>query len=311
MRIRSLTRYRRLSQIAFLLAIFLVPILNILRIDTDTHELILFGISWDLGIGPLSFVDTGASAALHIAFQVLFKGLLPWLLFLAFFPVLGFFTGRLFCGWACPEGALFEFSDFFTLRLLGRRSIFRSRKNDLPRATGNRLLYGGIALFSALTIPLAGGAALTGYFVSPKEIWRQIITWQFTPGVQAGIIGVASYILISSLFIRHALCRFVCAAGLMQMLLGWISPFSLRLKLDTARLSSCTDCRRCDSACFMSVIPRKQKRDISCVNCGACRDACDRELGPGKGLFRLGFGTASTPPKTWHDDNLAKQASCA
>jgi ferredoxin len=40
----------------------------------------------------------------------------------------------------------------------------------------------------------------------------------------------------------------------------------------------------------MNVTPRKNKRDISCVNCGACIEACNSELGPGKGLFHLGFG---------------------
>jgi ferredoxin len=100
------------------------------------------------------------------------------------------------------------------------------------------------------------------------------------------------------------------------MLFGWISSVSLRLKIDTARISACTDCKGCDRACFMDVTPRKNKRDISCVNCGACIEACNRELGEGKGLFHLGFGKGSVLPikenhiiyptketiKTWYCD---------
>jgi ferredoxin-type protein NapH len=96
--------------------------------------------------------------------------------------------------------------------------------------------------------------------------------------------------------VRHVLCKFVCAAGLMQMLFGWISPLSLRLGMDTARISACTDCKGCDRACFMNVTPRKNKRDISCVNCGACIAACNQELGEGKGLFHLGFGNGPIMP---------------
>lgn len=286
-----MTTWRRASQAAFLLLLALMPVLNILRIDTETHELIMFGISWSFGIPAEVYADRTATAGLSVAANIFTKGILPWLLFLAIFPVLGLFSGRSFCGWACPEGALFELADHLTVKLTGRRSLFGRHPNDPPAAAGNRLLYGGLALASAVIIPLAGGVALTGFFVAPATIWGQLLNGHLTFGVKAGIIGVSVYMLITSVVVRHALCRFVCAAGLMQMLFGWISRRSLRLNMDAARIRECTDCKGCDRACFMGVSPRKQKRDISCVNCGACIDACDRELGAGRGLFHLGFGS--------------------
>jgi len=223
----SLTAWRRISQVAFILFVFLMPVLNILRIDSDTHELILFGTSWSFGIQPEYFMDRTPLGALHIAGQFFLKGILPWVLFLAIFPLLGWLTGRLFCGWLCPEGALFELSDFLTLKLIGRRSLFGKRPSDPVNAKGSLLLYGAIAVLSAVVIPLAGGIALTGYFVAPKTVWLQVMTGEFTFGVTAGIIGVAIYMLITSIVVRHVLCRYVCAAGLMQMLFGWISPVEL------------------------------------------------------------------------------------
>jgi len=293
----TLTTWRRVSQIAFILFIFLMPVLNILRIDSDTHELIIFGVSWSFGIQPEYFADRSPLGGLRIAGQFFLKGILPWVVFLAIFPLLGWLTGRLFCGWLCPEGALFELSDFLTLKLLGRRNLFGKRLNDPDNAKEKRLLYGAIAVLSAILIPLSGGVALTGYFVAPKTIWHQIATWNFTFGVKAGIIGVAVYMLITSILVRHVLCRYVCAAGLMQMLFGWISPVALRVKMDTARIADCTDCKGCDKACFMNVTPRKNKRDIPCVNCGACAVACNKELGTGKGLFHLGFGKGCALPE--------------
>jgi ferredoxin-type protein NapH len=293
----NLTIYRRITQVSFILFIFLIPVFNIFRYDTATHELILFGNAWGLGLKQGFYTDQSAIGAMHIALQFFLKAILPWLVFLALFPILGYFTGRFFCGWLCPEGALFELSDFLTLRLLGRRSLFVKKPNDPDIPREYKLRYIAVALVSIVVLPLVGGISLTGYLVAPKTILHQIATWHFTFGVKAGIIGVAIYMLITSILVRHVLCRFICAAGLMQMLFGWISPLSLRLRLDTARISKCTDCKGCDRACFMNVTPRKNKRDISCVNCGACVDACHKELGDGNGLFQLGFGKNRIQPE--------------
>lgn len=286
------TFFRRLTQLSFILLLFLIPVLDIFRFDTETRELIVFGNVWSLGLKSTFYNDPSASGALHIALQFFLKAILPWLFILALFPLLGFVTGRFFCGWLCPEGALFELSDYLTLKILGRRTVFAAVNGPDTRPR-HRMKYVLIALLTAVAVPLLGGITLTGYLVAPKTIFAQIAAWDFTFGVKAGIIGVSLYMLITSLFVRHLLCRFVCAAGLMQMLFGWISPVSLRLLMDTSRLSQCTDCRGCDRACFMNVTPRKNRRDISCVNCGACVDACNRELGQGQGLFRLGFGSNS------------------
>jgi len=219
---------------------------------------------------------------------------LPWIVLLAIFPLLGFLTGRLFCGWLCPEGALFELADHLTLKLIGRRSIFVKRSND-PEVSGeSKLFYVLLTILFIVVLPLLGGVALTGYLVAPKTIWGQIINWDFTFGVKAGIIGVSIYMLVTSLLIRHSFCKYVCAAGLMQMLFGWASPVSLRVRMDMNRAEECTNCRGCEKACFMNVLPRMNKRDISCVNCGACITACNRELGNGKGLFRFQSGEKKT-----------------
>jgi ferredoxin-type protein NapH len=286
----SLTVYRRISRIAFILFIFLVPVLNIFRYDTAAKELIVFGNVWGLGLKEGFYGDQSIAGAAHVALHFFLKAILPWVFFLSLFPLLGLFTGRFFCGWLCPEGAMFEFVDFLSLRLFGRRNLYGRQPNDPDNGRGSRLLYGALALASAIILPIVAGISLTGYLIAPKTIRDQLMSGHLSFGVKAGIIGVTLYMLVTSVLVRHVFCKYICAAGLMQMLFGWVSPLSLRLKMDTARIGECTDCKGCERACFMNVMPRRNKRDISCVNCGACVTACDRELGPGRGLFHLGFG---------------------
>lgn len=286
----TIKAYRRTTQIAFILLIFLMPVLNLFRYDTATKELIILGQVWSLGLNEAFYADQSVRAAGHVALQFFLKAILPWVVFLAIFPLLGLLTGRFFCGWFCPEGTLFELADYLTLKFLGRRSLFVKKPNDPEIPKGKTLVYIMITLLSLIVLPLIGGVALTGYLVAPKTIWTQIMTWDFTFGVKAGIIGVSIYMLITSILVRHSLCKYICAAGLMQMLFGWVSPVSLRVRMNMGRADECTNCRDCEKACFMDVLPRKNKRDISCVNCGACIAACDKELGKGKGLFHFTVG---------------------
>lgn len=285
----NLSRYRRITQLAFILLILLMPVLDIFRYDSASRELIVFGHVWGLGLKQGFYADHTLSGAGHVALHFFLKAILPWVLVLSVFPLLGLLGGRFFCGWFCPEGALFEWADYLTLKLTGRRSLYGRKPNDPDAGNGRRPVYAIIALLSIVLIPLCGGIALTGYFVAPKTVWSQLIHSNLTFGVKAGIIGVSIYMLVGSVFVRHTFCKFVCAAGLMQMLFGWVSPVSLRLKIDSGRAGECTDCRACEKACFMNVLPRKNRRDVSCVNCGACIDACNRELGR-RGLFHYSAG---------------------
>jgi polyferredoxin len=219
--------------------------------------------------------------------------MLPWLFILSIFPLLGFVGGRLFCGWLCPEGALFELYDFLTGKLIGRKSLF-SKGDGATAALGRvgsvkRALYAALALSCMIVIPVLAGIGLTGFFINPRAIWTQIIDMELSGGLKAGVIGVFIYMTATGLVVRHTFCKYVCAAGLMQTLFGWISPVSVRVRFQKENISRCTDCKGCERACFMDIKPRTGRRDISCVNCGECINACRRELGEGC-LFNYTIG---------------------
>lgn len=285
MNTRHLHKLRRITQLLFILLILIAPVFDILRFDSGTGSLIVFGHEWGLGLREGITVNPSFENASHVAWRFFLKAILPWIIILSIFPLLGTLTGRFFCGWFCPEGALFELFDFLTVKIFGRRSLFVKKPNDPDPRAQNRLPYVVLALLSMIFIPLLFGVSLTGYFVNPRTVWSQILNWEFTFGVKAGIIGVSIYIFISAMIVRHTLCKYVCGAGLMQMLFGWASPYSVRIKTDVEKLSACTDCKQCEKVCFMNVKPRLLRKDINCVNCGECIAACAKELGEEKGVF--------------------------
>lgn len=276
---------RRFSQLFFIAVLLLLPVFDILRYDVASKTLYILGMAWELGLGDEFYRNPSGFGGGYVAIRIFLKAVLPWIVVLSVFPLLGVFLGRAFCGWACPEGALFEFADEITLRVLGRRSIYGRKPSD-PRVTvRSRLPYVLIAIAYLLTVPPLFGVMLTGYFIAPARIWHEITSMQLSFGLKAGIIGVSTYMVITFIFVRHAICKYLCGAGLMQMLLGWVSPISLAVKFHPEGFKTCTDCRKCEEACFMDVKPRSPMRNINCVNCGECISACKGELGHDKGLF--------------------------
>jgi len=279
---------RRLTQVGFLALVVLLPVFDILRYDSATKELFLFGDVWTLGLGEGFYLDHSLHGSTHVAVRFFLKAILPWIAVLAVFPLLGTLFGRLFCGWLCPEGALFELADRLTLGILGRRSLFDDARHPQD-APGRRLLYAMAALALYVVMPPLLALAFSGFFVAPQTVWRQALTLDFSTGIRAAVIGSYVYMLLTFVLARHYFCQYVCAPGLMQMLFAWVSPRSLRIRFDRAEADRCTDCGQCEAVCFMGVKPRSGRRNINCVNCGECVTACRKELN-GRGLFSFRFG---------------------
>lgn len=200
--------------------------------------------------------------------QSAFEGVInaSFLVFAAMF-LSSLFVGRLWCGWACPAGALQELAAPVNNRLVSRRIDWIKWAIWLPWLAGIILFAvraGGYRRVDPF-YQLAGGVTLA------QDFWAYIY-----------YIVVGVFLLLALLFGRRAGCHTIC----------WMAPFmilgrklrnllpwpALRLR---AAPDKCRDCLTCTAGCPMSLpvhdmVTAGRMEHDECILCGTCVDNCSQ-----------------------------------
>lgn len=179
------------------------------------------------------------------------------------------FTGRAFCGWVRPGGAIQELCS----KVNGRP--FNGRKRNLIK------FFIWVPWMAIVVIMFIQSGGIKG--VNPLyQTWNGISVQDLPSLVMfAAIAGsIAAFALVAG---KRATCHTVC----------WMAPFmivgtkikdavgwsSLHLTADKTR---CVQCKQCSNNCPMSlnVTEMVQKEDMinnECILCGSCVDCCPRK----------------------------------
>jgi polyferredoxin len=294
-------RWRRISQVFFLLLFLLLLVFTALRAipftTSDIHVRVparLF-FEWD----PLVALTNA------LASHALYRGLLWSLIILV--PTL--FLGRFFCGWICPMGTLQHFVGSRPSEAKrGKRRIESNRYRrwqtikyvvllaGLVAAAFGSMVIGWLDPFSLLVRSI--GLSLLPAFnyvmravLTPMEashvaaikatggmihavLGAFLLEFQqahFTQGIFLGVIFLA--LLAASLRVTRFWCRAICPLG---ALLGATSRWSvLGLDKDPER---CNNCNRCLLDCQggddpIGGAPWRKSECLMCMNCvGSCPD---------------------------------------
>ena len=181
---------------------------------------------------------------------------------------LGLFSvaaGRVWCGWACPFGAVQDI-----VMWLRRRGDFI----NLRSAPWMRLVVLVGAVFFAwlladtvfCKICPAGSlfAAIPHRFVSPEFDFGTFFY------VHLGTLAIA---LVAFFLIGRFWCRYLCPLG------GILGVFNrvgiVNIKLDEMK---CTGCKDCLDICPVKITEVEDIEDSSdCIRCGKCIDACHED----------------------------------
>ena len=180
----------------------------------------------------------------------LFRYNLAWYLLAAVVVVSTVLWGRVYCGRICAYGAFTQLMD---------RVVPTRWRVNVPRALERRaslIKYGILA--GAITYFVATGDPLIYPYIEPF--------WMFglqgkTPALWIGL----GALLIATVFVRNAYCRFLCPVG---AALGLVSQVTTVFRIK--RWSECSTCRICEKKCEWGAIRGPKIVLSECVRCDDC-----------------------------------------
>ncbi len=175
-------------------------------------------------------------------------------------------AGGAFCGWICPFGALQDFLNWL-------RGKLHLREIQVPARLDRILRYGRYLLLALILYQTISTVKLWfGDYDPYKTLFG--LGWLFEFNLAASWIAyaLALVVLVASLFVERAWCRYACPLGGVISLLGNFSLLRIR-RTD----SSCKGCAVCDRPCPVKLpVARADTIRSNCIGCLACVDACPR-----------------------------------
>ena len=153
---------------------------------------------------------------------------------------------KAFCGWVCPVGTISR-----GLEWLGEKLLWRRRWPTVPRWLDlglTSLKYLILAFFAWAILWQMPAAALDGFMRSPYNVAADAKMLLFFLDLSATAAWVLGGLVLLSLVVKNAWCRWGCPYGALLGIASWGSP--LRIVRDTR---TCNDCGACTRACPVDI----------------------------------------------------------
>jgi len=235
---RGIQLWRRLVEALQGLVILGLPFVRIrgesaLRFDIPTLRLHVFGVS--------------------LWMEEFFLVLIALLFFLFLVILITLLFGRIWCGWACPQTVIVDYTCF----------VDRHEKRTIGH---NAMAYAGTVGVSVLV-----AANLIWYFVSPYEFFPKLFAGDLGPVIWGFWIVLATIFFLNFAFVRHRFCATVCPYAKLQSVL--YDSGTLLIAFDPRRKNECINCMACVRTCPVGIDVRKGLNS-ACINCAECIDKC-------------------------------------
>jgi len=213
------------------------------------------------------FVATGQVPQLHPAGFFL----------LAAFIAVSFAFRKAFCSWLCPIGTISEWLWQGGTALFGR-NLAPPWWLDLPLRGPKYLLLA----FFAWAIARMSATDIVAFLQSPYGVIADVKMLDFFRHLGTTGAGVIAVLVVLSILVKNAWCRYLCPYGALMGMVALLSPTRIRRNAD-----ACIDCAKCAKAC-PSRLPVDRLLSVSSAECTGCLDcvaAC-----PAAGALDLSSG---------------------
>lgn len=255
---RKITPLRRCAQLLTLLAIFVIPVMNLFEIT------FIKGTFYSMDIGDVALADPLA------IFQAVFTSRTISLIMVASLVIPVFLVllfGRVWCSWFCPYYLLTEGVEWVRSKLAafgvkpfisGYCEGSTSRQNCIRYL----ILGGGLLLAGIAGIPLLNLVSAPGIISSQALVLVKFQTVTFE-------LAIVLFILVLEFFFFKYWCRLFCPTG------SFLSLMQVRRGLKVKKIElECSSCHTCIHSCPMQINPMTEGHNPMCHNCGICIDAC-------------------------------------
>ena len=193
---------------------------------------------------------------------------MPILVLLSVIPITVLW-GRFFCGYLCAFGSMQELISFVAKKIKIKQIKFKSEIDMLLKEFKYVILL-LLMLLWIFNISLGNYSSwnVFGIYSSYKG-WSDLTSWISIGGVLLCII------IVSSLFIERAFCRYFCPLG------GIFSIISKPRLYKIKKNSKCVNCNLCTKECPMNIDVNRQTFELGkiksgeCIDCFRCVNSCN------------------------------------
>jgi polyferredoxin len=185
---------------------------------------------------------------------------------LATFLVTALLLRKAFCSWLCPIGTLSEWLWQGGEAIFGR-TLAPPRWLDLVLRSLKYILL-GLFLYAVGSMTVE---AIRAFLLSPYGLIADVKMLGFFRDLGRVGLAVVCVLLIASVFVKNAWCRYLCPYGALLGLVALVSPARIRRDPE-----ACIDCAKCSTACpsRLPVDRLVAVRSAECTTCLSCVTAC-------------------------------------
>ncbi len=181
--------------------------------------------------------------------------------------VVSLFLKRAFCSWICPVGTLSELLWKGGFSLL-RRNLRPPRWLDIPMR-GVKYLLLAFFLYSILIAMPAG--QVQAFIHSDYHKVADVRLLEFFRHPSTTALAVIGLLLVLSVPVKNAFCRFLCPYGALLGLVSRLSPVKV-----TRDREACVGCGVCNQVCpsYLPIMGSDRVSSAECIGCWRCVSLC-------------------------------------